>query len=478
MPKLGSKDDIVAFAQKSVDAAIAAGKIKPDEGAAVTAAAVPSFSSGTLPLDPNTGKAIIPAGTTAPETPAIGGDTTVDPNATGALGATTEDDAAAQAAAAGAKAAPDRDPKTGQFVGEDKPPASTKPAVSDAAAPAARTEEQRAADAGAAAQAILDDEWSDLSFEHDDGSKYTVRAKKAEVKQVERFNRRQAMVDRATTYLNKWKPQLEPLIASGQMEPIFPLLKRALEDKEYGDFVIAAYNRRVMGQPLVPAVAPTVTAPITAAAPAVAAPAIGAVAAPVFEDQYLTDTVGPVLTQYEQRLAAQQARLDQWETQQRQQQEQAARQAEQNRQQAEAVRLAHMDIAQEYPTEFTGILERDDAALQPIFRYARDAGAVQKYGMRGGIVWAARRLHDERAAYAGSPAAAMIDQLDRSLVAGAAAQAAAARAVGAAAPASQPVQRRAPQPPSRYQADGKTLKKARDFMAEQQQYAQQVAASA
>lgn len=468
-PKPGSRDAIAAHAQKLLDQGIKDGKIVADSAGALAAAAMPSFSEGTLAIDDNTGKPIIPGN--AVTAPQITDGTHIDPNATGALGpeATGEEQAAAQAAAAGRANAP-RDDK-GQFIG-DKP---KEPAAAPASPPPAIVPADRAAAADAAAATILD-EWADhvdLSFEQDDGTKYTVRAKKGDAPQIERFNRRQAQVDRHASWMAKYRPTLEPLISEGRLDPILPVLQRALGDKDFGDAVVEMYNRRVTGAPLFPtAAAPPAGAPPASAPPAGAPPA-AALVIPEITDPYIAETMAPVFASFQAQFAAQQARLDGWENKQtttaREQQERANAERARNHQ----VYLGHQDLARKYPTMFTGDVAKDQAALTPIFRYAREGGYTETYGARAGVLLAAEAYMQSRAE-TGSPAADMLNTIDRTMLAGAAAQAGAARSVGGGSAAIPPARRpTAPIQPSPFDASGKR-KDTRTHMAELQQYAEQL----
>ena len=126
---MGSRDSIAAHAQKLLKDAVDSGKILPDSGAAVADAVVPSFSSGTAALDPNTGR---PVSEHVPK-PSV-----LDTTSTAPLPeADLEAGAAAEAAAAGKSAgAPQAstDPAvtarernaSGQFVGDPNKPAAAK----------------------------------------------------------------------------------------------------------------------------------------------------------------------------------------------------------------------------------------------------------------------------------------------------------------------------------------------------------------
>ncbi len=468
---LGTKDDIADHARKITDKLIADGKIIPDSEAAVAAASVPSFSAGTLAQDPNTGRPIVPEEAT--QSPSIGGETTVAPNATGALGEDAEAGAAAEAAAAGAKTGKgaetrERDEKTGQFKPAES---SAKPETQ----PTARTQATGAAAAEAAAQQVLD-EWADaveLEYEADGGQKYKVRAPAAQAENVRRGFLRRSTFDRNATWMGRARPALEPLVTSGQIDPIIPILQRALADQEFGEFVTQAYNRRLTGMPLAPttpaAVAPTVAQPVQpAAVPGGYEPGPDA-------DPFYAEAVRPYIAPLQGELRETRDELAKMRQEREQTQQREAAQRQQYQQNAQAVQFAHQDLAGRYPGEWSGDLARDKAAFDMAVAYARDAGFVQAYGLRGGIVMAAERIREDRADSA-SPAAALVNALDRTTLAAAAAQAGAARSVAGGSPTTIPAPRRAPQAPNPLRADG-TRKTAREFMVESQRYAAQVVAA-
>jgi hypothetical protein len=480
VPSLSDPAEIAKFAQAQIARIDAEVGTQPDAAAAQKAATLPFFSAGTAALDPNTGK---PVGQPA-ETPVIGGETTVAPNATGALDAApagAEADAAAEAAAAGRI----RDPKTGKFQ-PDAPakPAATKAkpvaAASRTDAPAAATPEQRTESAEQVAGAILDD-WADavdLEFEHDDGSKYTVRAKKDQADQIRRFNRRQAMVDKASAYLGRARPTIQPLVESGQIDPIIPLLNRAVQDEEFGRFIAEAYNRRVSGLPLSiqqQQVLAAQNAPQAQAAAPAQAPQEYTAESLGITDPYVAEQVAPLVSVIQKLQAQAQAAEQQrqgWEQQQAAQRQQQAQQAQQNAWRNQRAGEAHQDLARFYPGEFTGDIGRDKSAWDQVVRYARDGnyGSMYPTDPRAALVMAGHAYMASRVD-TGSPAAAMMAQVDRATMAAAQAQAQGARTVGGSAPVAQrPGPRQPPAKPSPRQANGK-LKSPEQFMAEQQQYA-------
>ena len=458
MAKVGSKADIHEHLTKMLDAKIADGTIVPDATAAAHAASLPAFSAGTMAMDEQ-GRIKPPAGADA--APTMGGEQTIELNPSTQLDA--EAGAAQEASAAGAKVAP-RDPDTGKFSPQAKPSEGTP----KAAPPAPRTEESRSESVDAAAGAILD-EWDDVEYEGDGGAKYTVRAKKADAENVRRGFMRRANYDRAMSYTNKYRSTLEPLIVDGRLEPIMPLMQRALQDEEFGAFVVEAYNRRIAGQPLTQQqaqVLQAVTQPqANSSVPAEAIDGYG-----LESDPWLAQAIGPIATQ----MKTMQSRMDaQDQARQTEDTRQRASYAQQQ-QQAQQIEAAHMDLVRRYPNEFSGDLNRDNARLQPIFKYAQEAGYVQAYGLQGAIVLAAQAIAEERA-YGGSPAAGIVQQIDRATMAAAQSQAGAARSVGGGAPVVTARRARPVARPEVNDANGKR-KPPRQYAEEIQRYNEAVAA--
>jgi hypothetical protein len=455
MAKLGSAEDIRAKMQATLDAKIANGTIMPDANAASAAASVPAFSAGTVALDNNTGRPVTNFDANA-DLPQFETGDTIDPNATGALGGDSTEAQAAMEAAQSGNGQRERDPDTGQYKPKEQ-------ANKQQPAPQVEVRSQESASAAAedAAGAMLD-AWADaeeIEWEGDGGAKYRVRAPKAQAEQVKRGFMRRSTFDRNVSYLNKYRPTLEPIITSGRMEPILPLLQRAIQDQEFGNFVIDAYNRRIAGQPLTP----QQQAAIASAQQQMPAQNAGF-------DAELDPFMAEALSPFTRQLQETQSRLQRIEAErqaeiQRQQQQMYVQQ-----QQAQAVQQAHMDLASMYPQDFSGDVTKDNAALQPVFQYARESGLIDSFGVRGGVVLAAQRLREERAETY-SPAANLINAVDRTTLAAAAAQAGAARSVAGGNSAAPQQRRRPPTPPSPTRPDG-SRKTPREFMAETQRYAQ------
>ena len=102
------------------------------------------------------------------------------------------------------------------------------------------------------------DPWSRLNrrvdyADPDTEKTYKFRTLKGQGDLAKRGFMRQADYTRKTMFLADARRDLEPLIADGRLKAIQPLLRRALDDPEFGNFVVDAYNRRLAGQPLTPA---------------------------------------------------------------------------------------------------------------------------------------------------------------------------------------------------------------------------------
>ena len=454
--------------------AVDSGKILPDSEAATANAIVPSFSAGTVALDPNTGR---PAGVHTAETPAIDSTSTVAlPDSTDAdAGSAEEAVAAGKAQAAAATDTRKRD-ATGKFE-SDKPAAAPTAAAKPKAAAKPRTPDAKAAAAEAAAEAIVeDDEWADvedMTFEHDDGSRYPVRTPKKYAKQVARFNERHAIWSKKINDLAEYRKVLDPIIASGRLAGILPHIQRAMLDPEFAEYVSQGFNRRLIGQPLNQPAQPVVAQP----SPAQVAPA--AVAIPEISDPYIAEAVGPILAPLMARLQAQEAEINGWKTQQQtaaqQQQQEVARQNQQRAQLA----AGHQDLSRKYPAAFRSDLGDQDPEWGRVFRYARDGGYFQTYTDPRAAIRIAGDDYLASRADTHSPAAAMLAQMDQATLRAANAQAAGARAVTGGAPAHRPqaAKPKPPEKPSSRDATGK-LKNPKQFMAESQAYAEQMQAYA
>jgi hypothetical protein len=463
---LGSKSAIEAHAQKLLGQ-IAEQANNTETHADVTAATanavVPSFSKGTLSLDPNERR-------TEGQPSSL--ETAVDAAASGgaAIPVETEDaeaGAQAQAAAAGQR---ERD-ETGRFRPAE--PAAAAPAAAPKPAKKPATPTKAAAAAAEAAEEV-EDEWAEIEeliFEHDDGSKYPVRARKKDAKQVARFNQRQAQVSRAINAYGKYKDVLAPLIQSGRLDGILPHIQRALQDPEFAEYVNQGYNRRLIGQPL--------NAPAQPPAHVIDQPTPGQVAPmamPTAEslgisDPFVAEAVAPLVQQYQQVFS----RLNAMEQAQQRAAQQAQQQAAYRAQQEAQLKQAHQDLSQQFPSVFHFDQGRNDPEWQRVWRFANDGGYFQGTNdLRLAAKLAARDYMDSRAdTY--SPAAELLAKAERANLRGAQAQAAAARSVGggaASAPHQQP--KTQPKPPSSTDANGKRLS-PREYMAKQLAYQTELA---
>jgi hypothetical protein len=408
------------------------------------AAAIPAFSSGTTAIGSD-GKPVdlkvdVPEFTGAPVAMPDAGDKAELLKAHQAL----------LDAKAGATAAPSA----------AKP---TEAAVAPAAAPAgdvvAATAGQQSAEA--AAQEIVDEydefEWTDPDLD----VPIPIRVPKQFVETVKRGYGRRAALDRAINFAKQADPALRGLIESGQMQQVLPLLQRALTDTAYGEYVTRGYQRAQAGLPLIEQA--------KAEAEAAAAPAQApAIFDPMVEDPYYAERLQPLVQKIEtleQRYAREDAqRQEQAQRQQREQALVAQRDAE--------FRAAHQDIANAYPQNARLDLGPGDPLWNKAVRYAKEAGYIEAYGPRAGVVFGAQmamQVEAERLAATGSPAAEalrMAEQQHGELARREAAAASRAVGGGSSTPAPKPAP---PAPPNPRTADGK-LKPAAQFLRESQSY--------
>jgi hypothetical protein len=123
------------------------------------------------------------------------------------------------------------------------------------------------------------------------------------------------------------------------------------------------------------------------------------------------------------------------------------------------------------PQQYTGDLRSDKAMWDRTWQYANDSGYIQAYGIRAGIVFAARAIAEidaERLAATASPTAAALAAAEAQHGELARQQAAAARAVGAGAMSHAPP----PPPPVKpapRDASG-SLKPPEQYIREMQEY--------
>ena len=81
--------------------------------------------------------------------------------------------------------------------------------------------------------------------------KIPIRVPKADATAIKRGYPRQAEFSRLSNRYRQANPVLVDLIESGRIGPILPLLQRALDDKAFGDYVFAGYQRAQQGLPLI-----------------------------------------------------------------------------------------------------------------------------------------------------------------------------------------------------------------------------------
>jgi hypothetical protein len=405
-------------ADKILAKAVEDGRLTPDGEAAKAAALTPTFSAGTAALDPNTGKAIIP-----------------------------KDQGQAPAFTDGHVPLP-ADKPTGAALGAPAAEPNAAPAVAapQAAAGAAAAE-------GVAATAA--EEYEEFEFEDPDlGAKFTMRAPKQYAEFARRGYGRRTAYDKAISYLKNADPVFRSMIEDGRVNKLLPLIQRALEDPAYGEYVTSGFQRSTQGLPLVEQ------------AVVEAARAGAAAAAPVIED--INPFVDPEITTLRQRTEAIER---EWQAEKaaRQEQTQTAQQRDAAmRRNITLMQGAHQDLAASYPGTFRPDLGDQDPAWKAAYKYAQDAGYLNRYDLRAAIVFGGqgwRSLEAERLAATSSPAAAALGQMDAQLVDAATREAAAAARTVAGGAVAQTVAAPIPPKPVPKNPDG-SMKTKEEFMGQ------------
>lgn len=423
------------------------GKISPDARAATAAAGVPTFSEGTAPLDPNTGKPVVAAAQS--ETPAF-----------------TE----------GQVAIPEGTP-----VETEKPPVTKEDIL------AAHQERVKAAEekpvvpqveagekaAEAAAEAIVADEYEEFEWEDPDFAdsetpiKFPIRVPKQYGEIAKRGYGRRAALDRAIRYAKDAEPVLKAMIADGRIKQVLPLIQAAIDNPQYGDYVAKGFQRMQQGLPLIEQArieAAAAGAATTTPAPAQVTDDYNL----ALEDPFFAERVAPIL----KRTDTLQARLDALETERQQLAAQQQEQQRQNYQISSELAQAHRDLASSYPDKYNLQLQNKDPFFERAVNLAKEYGYIEAYGWRAGVVFGGQQayaLEQERLAATASPTATALANAESKhmeLARQQAAQASRAVAAGSATPAP------APQPlpkPTPRDANG-NLKPPAIFLAEQQQW--------
>lgn len=379
-----------------------AGKIPASGDGSPLAGAVPTFSKGTAALDEDTGQPIIPK--SQQQIPSFQ-EQHVD------LPAPTDTQGGAPS------------------------PQAQEPAPPAPAGPPPQQQQQAAAATEAVAQQMAD-EWDEFEFEDPDlGAKITMRAPKQYAEVAKRGYGRRAAHDRAISYAKNADPILRQMIEDGRINQVLPLIRAAIEDNEYGQFVAEAYQRRQRGESLLQQAIREQQAPPVANPP----PQVEE-----FADPFLAEQIRPVIQQYEQKYETLQQRLDRMD-QERQAAERAAREAQQRQVQiAQELRGAHEDLASMYHGRFSTERGPNDPLWQTANQIAREGQYCERYGYRAGMIFAGQAavaMEQERLAATQSPTAQVLQQAEARLLT--AAQSEAARSAqtvsgggpGASAPA-------------------------------------------
>jgi hypothetical protein len=414
---------------------IADRQIAPDAGAAAAANDIPVFSKGTAALDPNTGQPIVPSAQA--ELPGFTDGSVAVPDQ--AAGPTTEGTPV----------------KTAQQIlaeGQER-----------VAQPAPPAQEAGSEAAEQAAQAVADAFAEFEEFEVEDADldlKYPIRVPKQYATSAKRGYPRRASYDRSVSWLKNAEPILKQMVEDGRINQVLPLIKAAIENDAYGNYVAQGYERMQKGLPLIEQARQE--------AEAAGRPAEQATFDLEAEDPFFAERVRPILAKYET--------LEQkFQAMETERQQQAQRQRDQQRSNAERgqqMALAHADLHQMFPQVYSGDLNRDQSTWQRVVQYAKEAGYVDAYGIRAGLLFAGQtiqQIDQERIAATGSPAVAAMTQAEsRNLELARTQAAAASRTVGAGAQGQSAPPLRL-NPPSTKNPDG-SLKPLEQFVREQQAY--------
>lgn len=334
--------------------------------------------------------------------------------------ADTVQDGGTQPPGAAAGASPDPAPGA---PGTGAPPAAgvEPPAVAPPAAPAPAG---AAVVDSATGQPVVApaEEWVDVEIEDPEaGRSFKARVLKGEEAPAKGGWLRRSDYTKKTQFLSRYKPLLEPMIASGEFEYVAPYLQRVTTDPAFAQAVVELYQQALQGQPLRYGV-PAPAAPAAGGAAPSAAPAAGVdVKAELAKiaaenpdlDQYALEALGRAIPSllgpvqerqkyYDQRFA----QLDERATQEQRTVEQQRQVQQANRQFAYEAQAA---FGNAYPQEFTGA-DTDYQKLGELYTYAQKAGYVQQYGPMGGLFAAKRAIDAAKAEYTPSAAAAAVQQ--------------------------------------------------------------------
>ncbi len=411
------------------------GTIKADSKAAMEAAGFPVFSKGTVALDENTGEPVAQA----VEQPDFGASGVALPEPTETTGGTNEPVETRE-----------RNEK-GQFVGQaqEAQPTAQEEAGTQAAEKVAETVEDAFG------------EFEEFEVEDPDlNIKYPVRVPKQYLTSAKRGYPRRADYDRFRQRLGDVEPVLGPLIRDGRIKQVIPLIERALADPQYGDYVWNGYQRAQAGLPLIEQAAAQAAQMAQQATPQIPGQE-------AFVDPLVEGAVAPLRAQIEQM----NSRFQSIE-QQREAAERATYQQQQQRETAlREINGAHRDLVAMYPGQFNPDSGVRDPELDKAFGYAQQAGYIEHYGLRSGIIFGAQKLQEieaERLAATASPAAAALNMNEKAVELARRQAAQAAQAAGGGAPmqAPAPAQR---VKPSRINPDG-SLKPVDQLMREMGQF--------
>jgi hypothetical protein len=308
------------------------------------------------------------------------------------------------------QAAPTPEPQArddkGRFVGEE-PTQAQEPASE----PVAEAKPEAAIDAIVEqAKETASDPFADYEeVEYNDpdlDKSFKVLAKKDDANAVRRGYSRQADYTRKTMALAAARRELQPLIDNGTITNILPLVNLALNDPEYGNFVVEAARRRSLGLSLTPQQEQAVE---------VAQVATAATAPPQQPIAPLTDSEDPFMAQYLQpvrnELKEVLGRVNTLAAQEDQRLAQERANYNENLRRANFLQQTHEALTSYYPDEFNGDMGHDRASLERAWDYSLRSGFIGRYGENPMVVVSAwNQFRQERAAAAASPAAEAINR--------------------------------------------------------------------
>lgn len=353
------------------------------------------------------------------------------------------------------------------------PPVSEAPPVEPGSASGEAPPPEAGGAASAASGAPAVPEYDEVAYEDPElGETIRVLAPKGMGARVKDGYALKAAMSRHATYLGRHKQLLEPLIANGQFEMLAPIIERINREPAFAQALGKAIQRYQAGLPMT--FADEVQQSGAAVVPSQAGgnPAVSDVSETVEQtclqlkqqlltsgvDEYTAESVvtaqRPIIkrqAELEASIAAQRAAEQQRASEQQrytQQQQQALQQVNW------AISQGARDLALRYPQEFTGDPAQDEAKMNSLFNYAKQAGMVEVYGINPALFLVAKAdLDAKRAGAPAQPVATAPPQPASTLAAQAQAVAGAAGAAIAQRTAATVINKGQAEPPPAKQPD-------------------------